>query len=193
MHTIEKFPQIDGELGWLETAPNSEAQSGPRVKGAQTFDFAVIGAGFTGISAATRLAELHPSARIALVDALRVGQGSSGRNAGFLIDLPHNVDYNETGVDYARSHYRLNTFAIDRLRGFKDKYDIPFWHDAGKYMAGHEPESQRAREPEETRELRLHAQAGGIRIRNDLRLGPVATPRNGLLPFGGVHAGQRPG
>ncbi|WP_346274850.1 FAD-binding oxidoreductase [Burkholderia cenocepacia] len=141
MHKVRKFPQIDGELGWLETAPDAEIRLGSRPKGAQTFDFAVIGAGFTGLSTARRLAELHPSARIAVVDALRVGQGSSGRNAGFLIDLPHNVDYNATGVEYARSQYRLNCFAIDRLRGFKDEHRIPFWVDAGKYMAGHETEN----------------------------------------------------
>ncbi|RDU95776.1 NAD(P)/FAD-dependent oxidoreductase [Trinickia dinghuensis] len=138
MHKVEKLPQVDGELGWLETAPESNVRLGARVKGDQEFDIAIIGAGFTGLSVALRFAEINPSARIAVVDALRVGEGSSGRNAGFLIDLPHNVDFSKTGVEHARSEHRLNMFGIERLRGFKDRYSIPFWNDAGKFMAAHE-------------------------------------------------------
>ncbi|MHA6887306.1 NAD(P)/FAD-dependent oxidoreductase [Ralstonia pseudosolanacearum] len=138
MHTVEKFPQVDGDLGWLETSPDWTRPLGTRLKGTHHFDIAVIGAGFTGISLALRMAEIHPSARIAIVDALRVGEGTSGRNAGFLIDLPHNLDGGKTDVNHARALYRLNTFAIERLRGYKDRYDIPGWTDAGKYMAAHE-------------------------------------------------------
>lgn len=138
MHKISKLPQVDGDLGWLETAPNSTARLGTRLKGHHEFDIVIIGAGFTGISTAIRLAEINPSARIALVDALRVGEGASGRNAGFLIDLPHNMNFAKTGVEHARSLFKLNNFAIERLREFKDRFSIPSWNDAGKYMAGHE-------------------------------------------------------
>ncbi|WP_175778814.1 NAD(P)/FAD-dependent oxidoreductase [Burkholderia anthina] len=142
MLKIDRFPQVDGELGWLETAPDFTAPLGQRVKGTQAFDVVVIGAGFTGISFALRFAELQPSARIAIVDALRVGEGTSGRNAGFLIDLPHNLDGGKTDVDYARALYQLNVFAIERLRGFKDRFDIPLWDDAGKYMSAHEADNE---------------------------------------------------
>ncbi|TCW85830.1 FAD-dependent oxidoreductase [Burkholderia sp. SRS-46] len=144
MHNIERFPQVDGELGWLETAPDFTAPLGQRVKGEHAFDVVVIGAGFTGISFALRFAELQPSARIAIVDALRVGEGTSGRNAGFLIDLPHNLDGGKTNAEYARALYKLNVFAIERLRAFKDRFDIPFWDDAGKYMSAHEARNEPA-------------------------------------------------
>ncbi|MCU9952033.1 FAD-binding oxidoreductase [Burkholderia sp. BKH01] len=139
---IEKFPQVDGDLGWLETTPDFNASLGQRAKGAHEFDVAVIGAGFTGISLALRYAELEPSARIAVIDALRVGEGTSGRNAGFLIDLPHNLDGGKTNVTYARALYKLNVFAINRLREYKDRFAIPFWDDAGKYMSAHEEENE---------------------------------------------------
>lgn len=138
MHKVKKLPQVDGDLGWLETSPDSDARLGNRLKGNQEFDVAIVGAGFTGLSVASRLAELHPSMRIAIVDALRVGEGTSGRNAGFLIDLPHNVKFGKTGVEHARALYRLNTFAIDRLKTFRDRHSIPSWDHAGKYMAAHE-------------------------------------------------------
>ncbi|SAL04380.1 FAD dependent oxidoreductase [Caballeronia calidae] len=142
MQKIQKFPQVDGDLGWLESTPDFTAPLGQRVKGAQEFDVAVIGAGFTGLSFALRFAELEPSARIAVVDALRVGEGTSGRNAGFLIDLPHNLDGGKTDVSYARSLYKLNVFAIERLRAFKDRFAIPLWDDAGKYMSAHEESNE---------------------------------------------------
>lgn len=141
MVRVEKFPHVDGHLGWLETAPSSSEPLGSQVQGRHAFDVAIIGAGFTGISTALRFAELNPSARIALIDALRVGEGTSGRNAGFLIDVPHNLDGRETNADEARALFGLNTFAIRRLREYKDRFDIPHWCEAGKYLAAHEREN----------------------------------------------------
>jgi glycine/D-amino acid oxidase-like deaminating enzyme len=48
-------------------------------------DFAVLGAGACGLAAARRLGELRPDASIAVVEAARVGHGTSGRNAGFML------------------------------------------------------------------------------------------------------------
>ena len=55
----------------------------PVLEGAQRADVCVIGAGFTGISAALALAERGMS--VAVVEANRVGWGASGRNGGQLI------------------------------------------------------------------------------------------------------------
>ena len=55
----------------------------PSLQGAQTADVCVIGAGFTGVSAALALVERGMS--VALLEANRVGWGASGRNGGQLI------------------------------------------------------------------------------------------------------------
>lgn len=60
-------------------------------------DFAVIGAGFAGLSAARRLAQLDPTARIVVLEAGRLAEGPAGRNSGFMIDLPHDL----SSSDYA--------------------------------------------------------------------------------------------
>lgn len=139
MQKINKLPTVDGNLGWYETSPSYGQKLGNRLKGKKKFDFAVIGAGYTGVAVAQRLAELNPHASIAVVDALGVGQGTSGRNAGFVIDVPHNLDAGKTNVEQDRKLFKLNTFAIERLRSFKDKYSIDCsWQDAGKYMSAHE-------------------------------------------------------
>lgn len=48
-----------------------------------SYDFVVVGAGFTGLSAAYHLAKIHPSAKIALLDRYLPPLGASTRNAGF--------------------------------------------------------------------------------------------------------------
>ena len=55
----------------------------PPLRGAQTADICVIGAGFTGIATALTLSER--GYKVAVVEANRVGWGASGRNGGQLI------------------------------------------------------------------------------------------------------------
>jgi len=56
----------------------------PTLKGSKSVDVCVVGAGFTGVSAALDLAERGYS--VALVEGNRVGWGASGRNGGHLIN-----------------------------------------------------------------------------------------------------------
>lgn len=56
----------------------------PALEGARTADVTVVGAGFTGLSAALELAERGYD--VALLEASRIGWGASGRNGGQLID-----------------------------------------------------------------------------------------------------------
>jgi gamma-glutamylputrescine oxidase len=55
----------------------------PPLQGARRVDAVVIGGGFTGLSAALRIAQAGRS--VALLEARRVGWGASGRNGGLLI------------------------------------------------------------------------------------------------------------
>lgn len=52
-------------------------------------DFLVVGAGFAGLSAARSLARRYPDRRVVLLEAGQAGENSSGRNSGFMIDLPY--------------------------------------------------------------------------------------------------------
>ena len=54
----------------------------PALKGDHRADVCVIGAGYTGLSAALHLAEA--GRRVILLEAQRVGFGASGRNGGQL-------------------------------------------------------------------------------------------------------------
>lgn len=76
------------DSGWYVT-------SGPDLplipqRGEDVCDVLVIGAGWMGLHAARRYAELAPDQSVVLVDAGRIGNNASGRCMGFAIDLAHN-------------------------------------------------------------------------------------------------------
>ena len=53
-------------------------------------EWLIIGAGFTGLSAARKLGILHPNKKIIIVDAQLAGEGASARNSGYLVDTTLN-------------------------------------------------------------------------------------------------------
>ena len=53
-------------------------------------DWLIIGAGYTGLSAARKLGQIYPNQEIILVDAQLAGEGASSRNSGYLVDTTLN-------------------------------------------------------------------------------------------------------
>lgn len=66
---------------WLATS--GEAPSFPSLKGDVAARVAIVGGGFTGLSAALHIA--RSGADVVLLEARRIGWGASGRNAGFVV------------------------------------------------------------------------------------------------------------
>ena len=59
-------------------------------------EWLIIGAGYTGLSAARKLGQLNPNQKIILVDAQLAGEGSSGRNSGYLVDTTLNDGFSSS-------------------------------------------------------------------------------------------------
>lgn len=76
--------QKQDHTGSYYAASVNEVTDYPELRGAISADVCVIGAGFTGVSAALALAERGYS--VALVEANRIGWGASGRNGGQIIN-----------------------------------------------------------------------------------------------------------
>lgn len=81
---MKSFDQKREHTGSYYAASANEPTDFPPVEGAHSADVCIVGAGFTGISAALTLAERGYS--VAVVEANRVGWGASGRNGGQLIN-----------------------------------------------------------------------------------------------------------
>lgn len=127
------LPHDDSSCGWYAALPQQPACK--RLHGEQRADYAVIGAGFAGVAAARRLGELLPDKRIILVDAQRVGQGASGRNSGFVIDLPHKFALEHPDPAHKQRLLSLNRAAIAQLQGLIERHGIDCqWSHAGKYQ-----------------------------------------------------------
>lgn len=102
------------ESYWQATAPVfGGATLGP-VEG--TYDVAVIGGGFTGLSAARRLA--MGGAKVVVLEAGRVGAGGSGRNGGHLNNgIAHGYADAEKhlGAERAKALYQAFDASIDEI------------------------------------------------------------------------------
>jgi glycine/D-amino acid oxidase-like deaminating enzyme len=133
MNSIVNLPHDDRSCGWYAALP--EPLAATRLMGEQKADYAVIGAGFAGLAAARRLAEHMPEARILLVDAQRVGFGASGRNSGFVIDLPHKFALEHPDPQHKQRLLGLNRAAIEQLQTLIGRHGIDCqWSHAGKYQ-----------------------------------------------------------
>ncbi|MCJ0882284.1 FAD-binding oxidoreductase [Vibrio sp. CCB-PB317] len=127
------LPNDDATCGWYHALPSIAEK--PALKGKQTADYAVLGAGFAGLAMARRLAELQPNARIILIDAQRIGQGASGRNSGFVIDLPHKFSLEHPDPEHKQKLLSLNRSAIAQLDTLVSKHSISCqWLAKGKYQ-----------------------------------------------------------
>jgi glycine/D-amino acid oxidase-like deaminating enzyme len=82
------FPAYPDRSGFNALLPPRAACA--EAKGDISADHVIVGAGYTGLAAARRLAEIQPQARIMVIEATEIGEGSSGRNSGFASprDLP---------------------------------------------------------------------------------------------------------
>ena len=102
------------------------------------FRHVVIGAGYTGLAAARRLAELQPREPILVLDAASAGEGSAGRNSGFLINLPHNTRMggHHSPLQIARKQIAMYQAGLDWLAELAERggFDCG-WDVAGKYHA----------------------------------------------------------
>ncbi|MBX2868908.1 MAG: FAD-binding oxidoreductase [Acidiferrobacterales bacterium] len=98
-------------------------------------DWIIVGGGFTGLSAARQLDQLVAGTKIAVVDAQRIGWGAAGRNSGFMIDLPHDLQSADYGADAQKdiTQIKLNRAAIAFAAQTVKEYQLQKWWDpAGK-------------------------------------------------------------
>ncbi|UCE91083.1 MAG: FAD-dependent oxidoreductase [Methanobacteriota archaeon] len=78
----------EGVCPWMNHRPPMN----PPLSDSQEVDVAVIGAGYTGLSAAYHIGKLLPEKKVVVLEAEGAGEGASGRNGGMCLNQP-SMDY----------------------------------------------------------------------------------------------------
>ena len=108
-------------------------------------DYLIIGAGFTGLSAARKLAQIEKNKKIIIVDAQFAGNGASSRNSGYLVDTTLNDGFtsNKDTEDYKKK-VAIYKRGIDAVRKFIKEYQVDCdWNECGKYFASSKFQDQK--------------------------------------------------
>ena len=140
MKKVDCLPADDPSCAWFHLSPKREAAA-PH-SGKTSARWVVIGAGFTGLAAARQIAHHHPGDAVVLLEAQEAGYGSSGRNSGFAIDLPHDIGAPDYIGDPATAamNLRLNRAAQEIIKKQVADHGIDCQlHPVGKYQAAIEP------------------------------------------------------
>ena len=114
----------------------------PRVDGDLTTEVAVIGAGYTGLSAALHLAQA--GAQVTVLDAERPGWGASGRNGGFCCaggaKLSPETMAKRHGEPATRAYFAAERAAVDLVAELLDTHGIDAeTHSDGEVQLAHHP------------------------------------------------------
>lgn len=115
----------------------------PTAQGTLNCDVCVVGAGFTGLSAAYHLAQRGYD--VIVLDAQRVGFGASGRNGG-QVSMGQRLDQEEleamVGDDHARQLWDIGAQAVDLVRDLTKRDEIQTQFHDGVIHAVHRSRSQ---------------------------------------------------
>ena len=102
----------------------------------------IIGAGFTGLSAARKLGELFPKEKIIIVDAQLAGDGASGRNSGYLVDTTLNDGFTSNKeLESYKKKADIYNLGISTVKNFIKQYQVDCdWNESGKFFASSKKE-----------------------------------------------------
>ena len=111
----------------------------------QDCDWLIVGAGYTGLSAARKLGQLYSNHKIILVDAQLAGEGASGRNSGYLVDTTLNDGFtsNKELKNYKKK-VDIYSLGIDVVKKFIKQHQVDCdWNESGKYFASSKIEDKK--------------------------------------------------
>lgn len=111
---------------WEASAPPLKRAT-PTLEGTASCEVAVIGAGYTGLTAALSLAE-EEGIEVAVLEAGEPGWGASGRNGGFCClggaKLGYGAMTRRYGLDETRRFFQIQIEAIDLVKDFCRRREI---------------------------------------------------------------------
>ncbi len=108
-------------------------------------DWLIVGAGYTGLSAARKLGQLYPDQKIILVDAQLAGEGASARNSGYLVDTTLNDGFTSNKeLENYKKKSDIYALGINVVKKFINEYQVDCdWNECGKYFASSKIEDKK--------------------------------------------------
>ncbi len=125
----------DNTCGWIHDLPIRK--NIVTLRSDENCDWLIVGAGFTGLSAARKLGQLHPSKKIIIVDAQLAGEGASGRNSGYLVDTTLNDGFTSNkNLESYKKKITIYKLGISAIKKFINEHQVDCdWNECGKYFA----------------------------------------------------------
>ncbi|MGL4291028.1 MAG: NAD(P)/FAD-dependent oxidoreductase [Phreatobacter sp.] len=124
-------PSYKSPSGWNALLPRRIAKE--EMPATRRFRTIIVGAGYTGLAAARRLAELAPDEEVLLLESSTIGEGAAGRNSGYLLINPGEPSANAAGfsADWATRQFALAKAGFEELRALVGKHSIACdWDEA---------------------------------------------------------------
>ena len=133
----------DNECSWI-----NDLNSKSNIKSLSSnlnCEWLIVGAGYTGLSAARKLGQLYPNKKIIIVDAQLAGEGASSRNSGYLVDTTLNDGFTSNKeLENYKKKADIYKLGIEAVRRFIKEHQVNCdWNECGKYFASSKEEDKR--------------------------------------------------
>ena len=108
-------------------------------------EWLIIGAGYTGLSAARKLGQIYRNQKILLLDAQLAGEGASSRNSGYLVDTTLNDGFTSNKeLENYKKKADIYKLGIEAVKRFIKEYQVDCeWNECGKYFASSKIEDKK--------------------------------------------------
>jgi glycine/D-amino acid oxidase-like deaminating enzyme len=133
----------DNGCSWVhDLIPRTNIKS---LKSNEDCEWLIVGAGYTGLSAARKLGQLYPKEKIILVDAQLAGEGASSRNSGYLVDTTLNDGFTSNkDLDNYKKKADIYDLGINAVKKFISEHQVDCdWNECGKYFASSKIEDKK--------------------------------------------------
>ena len=125
----------DNSCGWIDY--KTQRSNIRKLNNDLSCDYLIVGAGFTGLSAARKLGQIAKNKKIILVDAQLAGEGASSRNSGYLVDTTLNDGFtSDKDISNYKKKAQIYKLGIKAVKKFNNEYQVDCdWNECGKYFA----------------------------------------------------------
>ena len=133
----------DNNCSWIkDLSPRNNIQT---LSSDLNCEWLIIGAGYTGLSAARKLGQIYPNKKVLLIDAQLAGEGASSRNSGYLVDTTLNDGFTSNkDLENYKKKTDIYKLGIDAVKKFIKEHQVDCdWNECGKYFASSKVEDKK--------------------------------------------------